>query len=161
MFFLWFSSFSCFLDSFFVSFAVASSWQALVLRRRRWRWRREVAGRIGRSPLLRLVFLLRPLFSFFLFFFSSLCLSLPLCNVCLSLSSLFSSSVSLYFSLFVPPWFFLCLLVSVFPGFFCSFLSLVLGVSVFLSPLRSLCPVLPPRCRGFNKARECHAFVPQ
>jgi len=82
----------------------------------------------------------------------SFCLSLPLCNVCLSLSSLFSSSVSLCFSLFVPPWFFLCLLVSVFPGFFCSFLSLVLGVSVFLSPLRSLCPVLPPRCRGFSLA---------
>ena len=77
------------------------------------------------------------------FFFLSPCLSLPLCNVCLSLSSLFSSSVSLCFSRLVPPWFFLCLLLSVFPGFFCSFLSHVLGVSVFLyfSPSPSFPPV--------------------
>jgi hypothetical protein len=87
---------------------VASSWQALVLRRRR-----EVAGRIGRSPLLRLVFLLRPLV-FISVFFSYMCLSLPLCNVCLSLSSLFSSSVSLCFSRFVPPCFFFSVCSSLF-----------------------------------------------
>jgi len=111
--------FSCFLDSFFVSFSVASSWQALVLRRRR-----EVAGRIGRSPLLRLVFLLRPLLSLFLSFFRiCVCLSLSVMSVFPSLLYFLplspcafpGSFLPVFFSLFARlcfSWVFLFVLVS-------------------------------------------------